>query len=589
MNRVSRIVVLAAFAAAPLLAQGGGRGTPPPRQTPQGMVLDFQNQDINVVLQAIAEAGNLNITLINIPSTVTVTLRANAQMTREEAREMLISIAEGNNITVTETSSLIRLVGAPRQTTPQLTAAQQALLAQAAQQRQLQIYPVRLKHANAVTLAPVLLNLVRGAGFTGGRGAQILPAGLQLPGGRGNQPQQQQQGGRGGAAGGGRGGAADVVFQPQVIQVPVIGGNQQQGGRGGAAQQLQGVFAQQLAQALGVQTAQQATGASLAFTDTNIQAEELTNTLLIRATAEDFAALQQLVQSLDLRPLQVLIEVTIAQVERRDDFNIGVSGSRTEQRGRDTSTLTLPGVSAARDFVALLRGGNGAVSYNVALNALQSRGDVRVRSMPVIIAQNNRQAVLNVGSSVPFVQISQTVPNDPTGRVETLSYLPVGTTLTITPIINSDGYVNMAVSQTNDNVTENLQFNAPIISQRQATTNVFVRDGQTTVIGGLSDLTTNKTKSGIPFFSRIPLIGSWLFGNTQNNTVTSELYLFLTPHIVSDDADIDRMRESIRLGTDMLQGVPVTGRIMPRADTITVRDTVIRRVPPDTGRRSPQR
>jgi type II secretory pathway component GspD/PulD (secretin) len=578
MTKLTRIVVLAVVAAGPLMAQGGGgRGTPPPRQTPQGMVLDFQSQDISVVLQAIAEAGNLNISLNSMPSNVSVTLRVNAQMTREEAREMLISIAEGNNIAVTETSTMLRLVGPPP---PQTAAARQSaaqLLAQAAQQRQLNIYPVRLKHANAVTLAPVLLNLVRGAGFPTGRGTQVL----QQQQGRGNQQQQ----GRGG--GGGRGGAQDIVFQPQNIQIPVIGGAAQ--GRGGAAQQLQGVIAQQLAQAFGISTAQQAGGAGLAFTDTNIQAEELTNTLLIRATAEDFAALQQLVQSLDLRPLQVLIEVTIAQVERSDDLNVGVSGSRTERRSRDTTSITLPGVSAARDFVALLRGGNGAVSYNVALNALQSRGDVRVRSMPVIIAQNNRQAVLNVGSSVPFVQISQTVPNDPTGRVETLSYLPVGTTLTITPVINSDGYVNMAVQQTNDNVTENLQFNAPIISQRQATTNVFVRDGQTTVIGGLSDLTTNKTRSGIPFFSRIPLIGSWLFGNTRNNTVTSELYLFLTPHIVSDDADIDRMRESIRLGTDMLQGVPVSGRIMPRADTITVRDTVIRRVPPDTGRRSPQR
>jgi general secretion pathway protein D len=178
------------------------------------------------------------------------------------------------------------------------------------------------------------------------------------------------------------------------------------------------------------------------------------------------------------------------------------------------------------------------------------------------------------------------VPNDPTGRVETISYLPVGTTLTITPIINTDGYVNMAVQQTNDNVTENLLFNAPIISNRQATTNVFVRDGQTTIVGGLADQTTSKTKTGVPFLNRLPLIGS-IFGNQQNNTTTSELYLFLTPHIVSTDADIDRLRESIRQGTDVLQGVPVQGRILPRADTIFVRDTVVRRPPPDTGRSIP--
>jgi general secretion pathway protein D len=484
---------------------------------------------------------------------------------------------------------MIRLVGPAAaqqaQRTPTLSAAQQALLAQ--QQRQLSFYMIQLKHANAVQLAPVLLNLVRGAGSNFNPGARGLPANVQIQGGRGNQG--GNQGGRGGGGRGGRGGGGDAVeiiaAQPQIISLPAIRAAQE----GGAAQaRLQEMVMQQLGQAFSFQTAQQAGAApNLAFTDTNIQAEELSNMLLIRATAEDYAALQQLVQSLDLRPLQVLIEVTIAQVERRDDFNFGISGSRTESRSRDTTSLTLPGVASARDFVALLTGGNGAVGYDLALNALQGRGDVRVRSMPIIIAQNNRQAVLNVGSSVPFVQISQTVPNDPTGRVETLSYLPVGTTLTITPIINSDGYVNMAVQQTNDNVTENVQFNAPIISQRQATTNVFVRDGQTTVIGGLADLTTSKARTGIPILSRLPLIGS-LFGNQQNNTVTSELYLFLTPHIVSTDADIDRLRESIRQGTDMLDGVPVTGRILPRADTIFVRDTVVRRPPPDTTRQAPR-
>ena len=111
---------------------------------------------------------------------------------------------------------------------------------------------------------------------------------------------------------------------------------------------------------------------------------------------------------------------------------------------------------------------------------------MRVLSLPVIIAQNNRQAVLNVGSSRPFVQVSQTVPNDPTGRVQTVQYIDVGTVLTITPTINPDGYVNLQVQQTDNSATNEVQFDAPIINKREATTQVFIRDGQTTVIGGLA-------------------------------------------------------------------------------------------------------
>src|SRR5439155_22235896 len=99
-----------------------------------------------------------------------------------------------------------------------------------------------------------------------------------------------------------------------------------------------------------------------------------------------------------------------------------------------------------RHFILQPTRGKGSVNFSVAINALQSRGDVRVLSLPVIIAENNRQAILNVGSSRPFVQVSQTVPNDPTGRVQTIQYIDVGTVLTITPTINPDGYVNLQVS-----------------------------------------------------------------------------------------------------------------------------------------------
>jgi general secretion pathway protein D len=213
------------------------------------------------------------------------------------------------------------------------------------------------------------------------------------------------------------------------------------------------------------------------------------------------------------------------------------------------------------------------VDFDLAINALQTRGDVKLLALPVLIAQNNREASLNVGSNVPFVQVSQTGGFDPLARVQTVQYLPVGKQLTITPTINADGYVNMDVVQTNDDVTNNLLFDAPIISQRQAQTSVFVRDGQTTVIGGLSDNTTEASTAGVPFLSRIPWIGA-LFGNTRRSTRTTELYLFLTPHIVSSDEDVDRLRESVRSGSELLRDLPVEGRLGPKGNSAPPRPPV---------------
>src|SRR4029077_24631 len=127
------------------------------------------------------------------------------------------------------------------------------------------------------------------------------------------------------------------------------------------------------------------------------------NSLLVRATDADFQLVQQIIGGVDLRPLQVLIEVTIAEVQRTHDLDLGVSGSvrnTNGNRGFDSTGAAFLGSS--RDFILQLTGGHGSIKYNVAIAALEQRGDVRVLSLPVIIAQNNRQAVLNVGSSRPF-------------------------------------------------------------------------------------------------------------------------------------------------------------------------------------------
>lgn len=593
MKLFFRVFIMMVAATTLLQAQRGNQ--PPPtrtdtgvRRTPDGPVFDFRDQDISVVLYAIAEAANVNINVGQIVPPIRTTFRGSTQVTKEQAIEIIKSIAEGNGLQVNETPSLIRITAAPRAAppAPQLTPQQQQQLA--LQNRTRVINTVRLKHATASTVAPLLMNLLRGTGGNfnvGGRGN--VPGGIQtLPGGV-NIGNQGNNGGRGGNAGNAGGGAANQGGRGGGgggnNQFILPGTNQPVNlGRGG------GAAAQALQQILG---GGGAGATNLAFTDINIVADDGTNSLMVFATPEDFQTIQPLIQSIDLRPLQVLLEVTIAQVERSNDLNVGLSGVTTKTKTTGTgaqakttvdTTAILPGAASARDFIAQIVGGKGAVNYAVALNALQTRGDVRVLSLPIIVAQNNKQAVLNVGSRVPFVSVTQSSGLDPTGRIQTVQYQDVGTTLTVTPTINSDGYVNLAVTQTADNATPSLQFDAPIISQRQAQTQVFIRDNQTAVFGGLADNTSSKTTSGIPFLSRIPIIGGILFGNTSRQQSTTELFLFLTPHIVSSDEDIDRLRESIRGGSDMLKDVPLR-RVNPGGDTIQIG------VPKDSAKTAPKR
>ncbi len=590
------LLAIAAPSARVAEAQRGTTGTragaAAPAQAAAGYALDFQNQELQVVLNALAEAGNLNVTMTNIPAQrVSVRMRRGAP--RDTLVAMIRGLAESNGVRFTAQGSLIRLEGDPStspaaQQAAQLArqqAAAQAAAEQSAATQQLRLYTHRLKHASAVEVAPVLMNLLGAGGTTignttflpgggvqinnpvgGGRGAAVIPPAGAQGGGQGGRggggaaqlQLDQAQGGRGGRGGQGGQGAAQ-----QAITQASIGGLLNQGGQGGAGGA--GTLSNSAAQV-------------------RIVAEESTNSLLIRATSADYALLQQLIGGIDLRPLQVLIEVTIAEVQRTSGLNVGLGGSATRRGAtanapRDTVGL-LPGNASARDFIFKLTSGNGSINYMAALNALQSRGDVKVLSLPVIIAQNNKEATLNVGEQRPFVQVNQSVTTGaiPT-TVQTVQYIDVGTTLTITPIINPDGYVNMAVNQTNNSATNEVQFSAPVISQREASTQVFLRDGQTTVIGGLAGTSKTKNVSGVPWFSRIPLIGGLFFGNTATTETTNELFLFLTPHIISSDEDIDRLKQSLQTGSELLKDMPVGPRIVPGDSA--------RKPPVDTTRRRP--
>lgn len=265
--------------------------------------------------------------------------------------------------------------------------------------------------------------------------------------------------------------------------------------------------------------------------------DELTNSLLIRADSGDYRVLSEAIDQLDIRPLQVLIEVLIVEARHDRSFSLGADLFLPRQKldgGTIDGQLTGGGLG---DLVIHLMG-LGKAEIDATIRAAQSRGDVEIISRPVLLASNNTEARFLVGTQRPFVQVSRSLPTDTPTRDQVVQYRDVGTKLTVRPTINQDGYVSLILQQEINAATNETQFNAPVISTREASTQVLVRDGQTIVIGGLNDQQKDRNQGGIPLLSDIPILGG-LFGSANRRSSQTELYIFVTPRIIRTDEDVD--------------------------------------------------
>ncbi len=271
-----------------------------------------------------------------------------------------------------------------------------------------------------------------------------------------------------------------------------------------------------------------------------------TNSLLIRTAPPNFPLLQETVQSLDVRPAQVLLEVTVAEVTlgRGDQFGVDWStvGGSTQTSFGDPFTAD---TASVRDFavrVVTLRNAN----VRAILRALATKSQVKVLSTPSVVATNNRESRILVGSQVPFTA-STRLGND-VAIDRNIQYREVGTSLTIIPTINPDDYVSVQILQEVSSLTNQTlpsALNAPIISTREASTRAVMRDGQTVVIAGLIGTTIEELESGIPFLKDIPLMGA-LFKRRTTARNRTEVAIFVTPFIVRTDEDADTLRERVR-------------------------------------------
>ena len=286
------------------------------------------------------------------------------------------------------------------------------------------------------------------------------------------------------------------------------------------------------------QTASGAAGRMAALQgEITIVPDASTNSLLIRASRGDFALIQAAVAELDVRPLQVLIEVLIVEWRRDRSWSFGMGSSYgPTSLGSGTFDASTQGLGLGDLVLRVMNVGGG--NLNATLRASAARGDATILSRPVILASNNEQAVITVGSQRPFIQVARSLPTDAPSRDQVVQYKDVGTSLMVRPTISGNGYVTLEVTQEVNAATAETAFDAPVISTRSVRTQLLVRDSQTVILGGLSDNQRELTRGGVPILSSIPLLGG-LFGRHTGRSSATELLLFLTPRILGNDRDVD--------------------------------------------------
>ena len=297
----------------------------------------------------------------------------------------------------------------------------------------------------------------------------------------------------------------------------------------------------------GAQTADAARGLT---GNVKIVADEETNALLITTFVRNFPAVAELIKQLDILLPQVLIEAQIIEVTLDDDSVFGVEWMWEQRTTLDDKTYQQEGATdfGLADEVFGLKYGILSSKLNAMLHALTKDTKVNILSTPRIMTKNNQEAIINVGQAVPFLVSTQETATG--GILTSTDFRDVGVILTVTPRINRSGTVSLDVNQQINSLVEFTLFDAPIISTREASAFVTIKDKQTMVIGGMIKDDKTETVHKIPILGDIPLLGR-LFRRTDMRVEKTELMVFITPHVVYTDADADRVtaeqREKLHL------------------------------------------
>ncbi|GHC84257.1 type II secretion system protein GspD [Pseudorhodoferax aquiterrae] len=288
-----------------------------------------------------------------------------------------------------------------------------------------------------------------------------------------------------------------------------------------------------------------------------VMADDVNNVVLIWGPRSEYAKIEASLKRLDVPPNQVLIEASIIEVTLDDSLQYGLqwffrdgrrnglygSGGLFNAASAEAGRLT---GATSQGFTYTLRAGGLGGDIRVVLNALASKSLLKVISSPSLMVQDNFTANIAAGTQQP-VNAGTTISGSANLVTTNIQYKDTGVNLSVTPSVNAGNMVNMLINQSVtdlgslDDATQQYSF-----LQRQISTKVAVRSGETLVLGGLIRDNSSNGRSGLPVLQDIPVVGK-LFGSTTKVAARTELLLTITPRVVRSDQELRDVSNDLRL------------------------------------------
>jgi len=312
-------------------------------------------------------------------------------------------------------------------------------------------------------------------------------------------------------------------------------------------------------------------GDNAGMVEVSVQADEAINALVIRADPANMIDIMDIIDSLDVRRMQVLIEAAIVEVtadfsrQLGSELAVGAAGTSTTPLGLTAPSGTLaqilqglaitgqPAAPSSLGESPLIAGGRidtTGTSFAFIIKALAANGDVNLLSTPSITTMDNEEAKIVVGQNVPFRTGSTiTGSQGTTNPFTTIQREDVGLTLEVTPHINSDNLVRLLIHQEVSEVDASSlsvigsQAAADLITnKRTIDTTILVEDNEVIILGGLIRDKETQAESRVPLLGSIPGLGM-LFRNRTTSTEKQNLMVFLRPTVLSNQQDIAEATE----------------------------------------------
>ena len=281
-----------------------------------------------------------------------------------------------------------------------------------------------------------------------------------------------------------------------------------------------------------------------------VVADELNNAILVYGTPAQFERVEVALRRLDMPAIQVLIEASIVEVTLTDETAYGVQWMFSEALSNGKTGTSVLSTKAGGVLGSPLAGFSytlsNALGVRAVLNALATKALVKVISSPSLLVLDNHVASITVGNQQP-IRSAETITAG--GNVSTsIQYKDTGVALSVLPTVNAGDIVTMQISQAVTDVgpVDDLATGQRSFLQRQISSKVAVRSGETIVLGGLIRDNGTDGSSGIPLLHEIPIFGA-LFGQKTKSLNRTELLVIITPRVVRSDQDARDISRDLRI------------------------------------------